>query len=62
MSASMRGLPGRRRDHGRQHSQNLDDKPLQAEPEQTVSRAEASIGTSADAQLMAQGENLEEDV
>jgi hypothetical protein len=35
---------------------------LQAKPEQTVSRAEASIGTSEDAQLMAQGENLEEDV
>jgi hypothetical protein len=36
--------------------------PLQAEAEHTVSRAEASIRTSEDAQLMAQGENLDEDV
>jgi hypothetical protein len=35
---------------------------LQADPEQTVGLAEASIGTSEDAQLVAQGENLEEDV
>jgi hypothetical protein len=35
---------------------------LQAEPEQTVGRTEASIRTTEDAQLMAQGENLEEDV
>jgi hypothetical protein len=35
---------------------------LQAEPEQTVGRAEASTRTSQDAQLVAQGENLEEDI
>jgi hypothetical protein len=35
---------------------------LQAEPEQTVGRAEAPIRTSEDAQLMAQGKNLEADV
>jgi hypothetical protein len=35
---------------------------LQAEPEHTVGGVEALIGTSADAQLMAQGENLKEDV
>jgi hypothetical protein len=33
-------------------------QPLQAEPEQTVVRAEASIRTSEDAKLVAQGENL----
>jgi hypothetical protein len=37
-------------------------KPLQAEPEEAVGRAEASIRTSEDAQLVAQGENLDEDV
>ena len=36
--------------------------PSQAEPEQAVARAEALIRTSEDAQLMAQGENLEEEV
>ena len=36
--------------------------PLQADPEQTVGGAEASIRTSEDAQLVAEGENLEEDV
>jgi hypothetical protein len=35
---------------------------LQAEPEQAVGRAEALIRASEDAQLMAQGENLEEEV
>jgi hypothetical protein len=35
---------------------------LQAEPEQTVGWAEASIRTSEDALLMAQGENLTEEV
>jgi hypothetical protein len=35
---------------------------LQAKPEQTVSGPEAPIGTSEDAQLVAQGENLEEEV
>ena len=37
-------------------------KPLQAEPEETVGGAEASIRTREDAQLMVQGENLEKDV
>ena len=36
--------------------------PLQAQPEQTVGWTEASIGTSADAELVAQGENLEQEV
>jgi hypothetical protein len=36
--------------------------PLQAEPQQAVGRTKASIRPSEDAQLMAQGENLEEDV
>jgi hypothetical protein len=36
--------------------------PLQAEPEETVGGAEASIRTREDAQLMVQGENLEKDV
>ena len=36
--------------------------PLQAEPEQTVGWAEASIRTSEDALLMAQGEELTEEV
>jgi hypothetical protein len=37
-------------------------KLLQTEPEQTVSRAEASIRPRQDAQLVAQGENLEKDI
>ena len=36
--------------------------PLQAEPEQAVGRTKASIRPSEDAQLVSQGENLEEDV
>jgi hypothetical protein len=35
---------------------------LEAEPGETVGGAEASIRTREDAQLMAQGENLEERV
>jgi hypothetical protein len=35
---------------------------LQAEPEQAVGRAEALIRTSEDTLLMAQGDNLEEEV
>ena len=34
----------------------------QAEPEQTVRWAKASIGTTEDAELVAQGEDLEEEV
>jgi hypothetical protein len=45
-----------------QHVSPPRPKPLQAEPEERVSRAEASIRTREDAQLVAQGENLEEDV
>ena len=81
MSASMRGLPGRRRDRGPsipktfttpmgnrgrldKHQRVLPPrpKPAQAEPEQTVGGAEASIRTREDARLMVQGENLEKDV
>jgi hypothetical protein len=36
--------------------------PLQTEPEQTVGWPEASIRPRENAQLVAQGENLEEDV
>jgi hypothetical protein len=82
MSASMRGLPGRRRGRGRQHSQN----PLRRQrasvagwtstraplhrgqnrckqiQSERVSRAAGSIRTRVDAQLMVQGENLQQDV
>jgi len=37
-------------------------QPSQAQPEQAVTRAEASIRTSEHAQLVAQGKNLEEEV
>ena len=75
MSASMRGLPGRRRDRGpsilKTFTTPMDNRgrldkhqrvspprpsPLQAEPEETVGGAEASIRTREDAQLMVQGE------
>jgi hypothetical protein len=37
-------------------------QPSQKQPKQTVSRAEAPIGTSEDAELVAQGKNLEQEV
>jgi hypothetical protein len=37
-------------------------QPSQAQPEQTVTRVEASIRTSEHAQLVAQGKILEEEV
>jgi hypothetical protein len=53
-------------DRGRldQHQRFPPPKPhaSQAQPEQTVTRAEASIRTSEYAQLVAQGKTLEEEV
>ena len=37
-------------------------QPPQKQPKQTVSRAEALIGTSEDAELVAQGKRLEQEV
>ena len=37
-------------------------QPSQAQPEQTVRRAEASIRTGENTQLLAEGKNLEEEV
>jgi len=37
-------------------------EPPQKQPTQTVSRAEAPIGTSEDAELVAQGKSLEQEV